>query len=251
MLDILSKEKNNISNYLNKRENTPNYTNEEEFIKYFWTIFYPILIEIHNALKDESTKRNLAKEIMDITRNNMSLTIKKARQILIKDNLEYLQELSNDLDKKIQESPFKEEYSENKNNILSYAKNIKEYYNNKHIREIILKSCSKLKKYIRRKPEEFEQIDRLINDIISSNDNNDDRMLILYEKILHMQNKGFQEDVDKESEPESISFDENNSETHKIINALYEIIRALQLLELEVDESIEKEKAFTRCRIID
>ena len=249
ILDILSNEMKSISTYLNKREEKPKYTNTEEFIKYFITIFNPLLIEINLALNDESTKRNLVEEIMKVVTSNMSLEFKEARYGMITTNLEYLQELSNTLDEKIAISPFPEKYTQDKNNILVFAKNINKYYSDKSLREEIIASCSMLRKYLRKKPEEFIEIDKLVNDIIKNDGT--DKTIRLYEQIINMQNKGYVSAVSKDTEPESIPFDENNSETHKIINALYEIIRTLQLLELEVDESIEKKKAFTRCKIID
>ena len=249
MLDILSNEMNCISNYLNKRNDKPKYTTEEEFLKHFITLFNPLLIEINLALNDESTKRNIAEEIMKVVTSNMSLEFEKARYGMITHNLKYLHELSKTLDEKIAISPFAEKYYQDKKNILAYAKNINSYYGDKSLREELISACSMLKKYLRKKPEEFIEIDNLVNDIIKNDDT--DKTIRLYEQIINIQSQGYVSAVSKDTEPESIPFDKNNSETHKIINALYEIIRTLQLLELEVDGSIEKKQAFTRCKIID
>ena len=250
MLDILSNEMKNISAYLNEREEQPNYTNTEEFIKHYLTLFTPLLVEINLALNDETTKRNIAEKIINITTNSMSLEFKKARQLMINHYLEYLQESSKTLEEKIAVCPFKGKYSKDKETILSFAKKINEYYSDKNIREKIISSCDMLKKYLIKKPEQFIEIDKLIDDILKNN-SNEDKTIELYEQIINMQSKGFVETLNQSVEPESIPFDKNNTETTKIINALYEIVKILHLLELEVDESIEKEKAFTRCRIID
>ena len=250
MLDILSNEMKTISAYINGKGEIPDYTNTAEFIKHYLKSFIPLLMEINLALNDEATKRNIAEEIMQVVASNMSLEFENAKYEIIARNLEYLQELSKTLDKKISISPFKQKYNKDKETILSFVKKINEYYSDKDIRDTLLSSCDTLKKYLAKKPEQFVEIDRLINEILNNN-SNDDKIIELYEQIINMQTKGFAKAIDPNAELESIPFDKDNTETKQIINALCEILKILHLLELEVDDSIEKKKAFMRCKIID
>lgn len=250
IISLLIKEKSKINDYLNNRLNSLEYNSAEEFEIYFRNLLHPLLNEINIAINDESIKRNFSKEIMDVTKNLMNSKFTEARQDNVIRDLEYLKEISINLDDKINESPFSKEFKRDKEKILSYARDIDKYYNDSNLKETIIASCQTLKKYLKRKPTEFEKIDELIKEIIKE-DKINDKGILLFNQIINMQNEVLTyEDITKKSVDNTTqSFDINDTETKKIESALYQIIYVLWLLELEVDQSIEKQKSFERCKI--
>ena len=150
---ILITAKDNIINYINDKKNnsldniTLEYHNIDELELYLRNKLQPILLEINRAICDEKKKRDIQEEIMKITFGNIKKEYQKAKLSCVSLYLNQLKETLTSLEEKIPNSPFTDDFNNDKQTILEYIKNIDNYINNPNIKREIYSKCITLKKY--------------------------------------------------------------------------------------------------------
>ncbi len=248
LISFFYEEEKKVDAYLIDGNSELSYTNEEEFEIYFRTLFHPILYEIKLALNDEMKRRDIAEEIRIATFKTIEYNLQKAKLTSINHLLDTLNEITNSLNEKISTSPFSEEFNNDKNKIYDIVNKIDDYYDNPNLKEILFSNCSTIKKYLIKNDSVKDEINKLFEKINLHNEHYNDEIeqyiIRAYQLALNIENESNVERTNSGNDDTSI-YDESN----KMINALWLIIHALDSLELEVEDSINKKEVFTRCKI--
>ena len=260
ILELFENEKRIISEYLDSGLNNlintcnkPKYNNTLEFDRYIWRLLDEknILIEIRDAFKDETYRRNIAKEIMKETFEKVNTLFLDAKLSYINVLINMLGNLLKDIDKKIVLSPFSDSFNKDKETIENIRRHIEEFYSLDDLAKYIMDRCDNLRKYSvfsdNGKKDEINNLFLELLKLSSESIEYNNKVIEAYNKIEEVQQITVIEDYKDNKEP--IKYNSECSETDKIIRALKSLIKVLNLLDLEITDSIKKKDVFKKCLI--